>query len=528
MAIIYSYPLDAVPTTADLLLGSSSASGKPTKSFSIASLVGLVNVQGGTGTVTEISTQNSTFINVQGGPITTAGTITASLSATGDPSNTTFLRGDNKWMPASSIGSPDVQIINDNDILTNAVTSIDFTGAGVTTTLLTGDVTTGTVQVKVDGAVALVDSVVGGNGISAAPITGDVILENTGVIAVTAGTNVTLSSTTGDVTVNASNNPGTVQSVVAGNGLQSTGVLTTNPSISLEYAGSNNYISVAQSDDTITLNDIIAYDQASTGDVKTTRLSTIPIGSLPLVQTYITAGDANTVKNEDSITPPLGFTSTASINNVVTLTSAQYAAPFTPDTNTLYVIVTGATTYDVVLTAVTAPAAWGTLNTDYQITGDTGVPITKSGVVGAAYSFSVTVTPLGSKWFSTPVTGNTITGAFVAVASTNVQMTLSGTLSDVYIPPIRATLLVVVNVQTVGGGLTAIIGGSKTGDFVETTTATSLTIGTTDFVTTATAPVGYTWVGGAPTIVNYAQAGAITINGSQTVVTTVTGTLQLT
>ena len=64
MAIIYSYPLDPNPTTADLLLGTSIASGKPTKTFSIASLAALVNAQPTTGTVTNIATANSTFINV--------------------------------------------------------------------------------------------------------------------------------------------------------------------------------------------------------------------------------------------------------------------------------------------------------------------------------------------------------------------------------------------------------------------------------------------------------------------------------
>ena len=41
MAIIYSYPLDANPTTSDLLLGSSSIDGKPTKTFTIGN--GTVN-----------------------------------------------------------------------------------------------------------------------------------------------------------------------------------------------------------------------------------------------------------------------------------------------------------------------------------------------------------------------------------------------------------------------------------------------------------------------------------------------------
>jgi len=49
------------------------------------------------GTVTSVATSNGTFIDVSGGTITTTGTITADLSASGTPSATKFLRGDNAW-----------------------------------------------------------------------------------------------------------------------------------------------------------------------------------------------------------------------------------------------------------------------------------------------------------------------------------------------------------------------------------------------------------------------------------------------
>jgi len=85
MAIIYSYPTDT-PKTTDLLLGSSMSDGKPTKTFTIASLVGLVNAPASPGSVEKVKTASSTFINVVGGDITDSGTITASLSAGGTPS----------------------------------------------------------------------------------------------------------------------------------------------------------------------------------------------------------------------------------------------------------------------------------------------------------------------------------------------------------------------------------------------------------------------------------------------------------
>ena len=61
---------------------------------------------GGSGTVTSVATSNGTFINITGGdptPITTTGTISGDLSATGSASATTFLRGDNVWaVPAGT------------------------------------------------------------------------------------------------------------------------------------------------------------------------------------------------------------------------------------------------------------------------------------------------------------------------------------------------------------------------------------------------------------------------------------------
>ena len=57
-----------------------------------------------TGTVTSVGTSNSTFISGSGGPITGSGSLTYSLSATGTPSSSTYLRGDNTWatLPADN------------------------------------------------------------------------------------------------------------------------------------------------------------------------------------------------------------------------------------------------------------------------------------------------------------------------------------------------------------------------------------------------------------------------------------------
>ena len=169
MAIIYSYPVEATPTTSDLLLGTSIKNdSNPTKTYTIGSLASLVTANSGTGTVTNVATANSTFINITGGPITNSGTLTASLSATGTPSSTTFLRGDNTWAPATSTGSPNIAVLDEGSSITTAVEGINFTGAGVTTSVgSSNDVT-----VNIPSPTSAVSSLIAGTGISVDQATG--------------------------------------------------------------------------------------------------------------------------------------------------------------------------------------------------------------------------------------------------------------------------------------------------------------------------------------------------------------------
>ena len=78
----------------------------------------------------------------------------------------------------------------------------------------------------------------------------------------------------------------------------------------------------------------------------------------------------------------------------------------------------------------------------------------------------------------------------------------------------------VTDIQGPGGdGSGFIIGGDATGATNQTTTASFLTY---SFATTCTAAGGYAFVS-PPTISTQPNTG--TINGSQTIVTTITGTL---
>ncbi len=529
MAIIYSYPIEATPTTSDLLLGTSVADdNKPTKSFTIASLAALVSANAGTGTVTNVATANSTFINMTGGPISTSGTLQASLSASGTPSSSTFLRGDNTWSPATSTGSPNIAVLDEGSTITTAVESLNFTGGGVIMSNSGNDVV-----IDIPAPTSAVSSLIAGTGISVDQATGDVTVTNTGVTSLIAGTNITLSPTSGvgNVTINATNNPGTVQSVIPGNGLQlDSGSLTSDPSIGVEYDGSNNYILVGKASGATpatvaTSDDFIAFNQLSSSNVKTTTLATVPASALTLVEQYINNGDANSIKNTDD-----NYTTTPKVTKIVTLTVAQYASA-TKDANTLYIVIDNADACTETTTNFTIDSSGitgGTAGVDYTLETKVNGVVAASFVSceGESYEVITTATPAAGKYFSTPVTGNTTSGTSGAPGGSPyaVTQTLTGVIADNPTPEIKATLLVVTNIQGPGGdGSGFTITGDDTGATNTTSSATSLAY---SFTTNIAAKAGYTFSAGPTPSSPITTSG--TINGSQTVVTTITGTLELT
>ena len=519
MAIIYSYPIEATPTTSDLLLGTSVADdNKPTKTLTIASLAALVSANAGTGTVTNVATANSTFIDMTGGPISTSGTLQASLSASGTPSNSTFLRGDNTWAPATSTGSPNIAVLDEGTSITTAVESLNFTGGGVTASASGNDVT-----VNIPAPTSAVSSLIAGTGISVDQATGDVTVTNTGVTSLIAGTNITLNPTSGvgNVTINATNNPGTVQSVIPGSGLQlDSGTLTSNPAIGIEYDGSNNYILVGKTSGAApatvpTTDDFIAFNQLASSNVKTSTFGTIPATAMPLIEQYIDDGDANTIKNttDDKTTTP-------KVTKIVTLTDTEYAALTPKDANTLYIAIADATkcTAQTMTLATTNNITGGTAGVEYTLSGDTN-GATAIGCEGEEYSFTTIATPAAGYYFSTPVTGLTVTGD-ITNPGASVAQTLAGVIAANPTPTITATLQVVYDVQ---GGPNPTVTGNDTGD-TQTAAPGSTSLLVNGFSTSATTPPGgYAWKAGSPTVV---QASG-TIYGSQTVVTTVSGTLEL-
>ncbi len=278
MAIIYSYP-SATPTTADVVIGTllSDDSGEnPTKSFSIADIIGLVPAAGTGGTVTSIGLTNTDgFLTIGNSPITTAGNIDIDLyTSGGTPSATTYYRGDGQWavppnatqllytltsvanagnvdvtltpatgaasivklLPGSgvtlgtssnqiTIGASGVATITGSTFINvdvsaplDPILTLSATGTPGVTNYLRGDNTWATIaaggtmnswNIAADtGTAEQVDeaetvTIVGGTGIdTAVAATNTVTVTNSGVTSIVAGTNVTVSGATGDVTIN--------------------------------------------------------------------------------------------------------------------------------------------------------------------------------------------------------------------------------------------------------------------------------------------------------------------------------------
>jgi hypothetical protein len=356
MAQIPSYTTGSLKLS-DYLIGTDVSSENVTRSMPVSDIVASILAAKSIGTVTSISTSNSTYINLAGGPITTTGSLTASLSASGTPSSTTYLRGDGTW---SEPGPTPTDIISQKDgsDLTLDTAQWNFTGTGVSASSINNNV-----NVDIPGLLASVDSVVNGIAITATgttttnPSTGDVTVTNSGAYQIRAGGNVTLTGSatplqySSAVTVSTTANAGTIVSVNQGQGTDVTNN-STNPKLDIDYTGADNFI--LSNPETVSSDDIIAFQDLSASEVKTAKLNTIPTSSLVSVKNTIDSYDNGKVKNIDT------FTNVWKAKEMVTLTISEYNSicPGTDcDANTLYLIVGPGTAYTA------------TLNPTYNITG---------------------------------------------------------------------------------------------------------------------------------------------------------------
>ena len=322
MAIIYSYP-SATPTTSDVVIGTllSDDSGEnPTKSFSIADIIGLVPAAGTGGTVTSIGLTNTDgFLTIGNSPITTAGNIGIDLyTSGGTPSATTYYRGDGQWaVPPNAVAN----VYTLTGIANGANTDITLTDTSAITSFVklipTSPITISTTNNEVtigSSAVTGVTSsdtyLVVNNTAPAAPIlslaVGGTVGDNTNFYrgdgtwqTITAGTMSSWNITAGTGTAEQVDNTETV-TIAGGTGI-TTAVAATN-TVTVTNSGVTSVTATAP---------LVA--SAATGAITLT---------------------SPTAVNNSTDT----YTSVPNVTNIISLTQTEYNAIGSPDANTLYVI----------------------------------------------------------------------------------------------------------------------------------------------------------------------------------------------
>mgnify|MGYP003630615738 CR=1 FL=1 len=499
MSIIYSYPTSQ-PTVDDLLIGTDVADDNATKSFTVQSLVSLINAAAGSGTVTRVEIATDYSLSATGGPITDAGVITMGLSTTGTPSTNTFLGysalGRLEWKtPTVTSG---IGIYSSNILVTNDLSSANFTGAGVT---VASDVN-GNVSVNVPGATNAVESVNAGSGISLNSTTGNIIVTNTGVTGLVEGGGITITTNSaGQATlVVPASASGTVTSVAPGLGLVlSSGDETINPVIGLNYgtvAGAASYVNVA-STGVPTSTDSIPFNDQTDDNVKKVDLGDIPLSALTLVGTAISTADSSNIKNNTDSLPSVN-----KVLNVITLTDAEYTAIGTGNyvAGTLYLTTStsqpqNTVNFTINTSAINATGSCG-FTQSTTVNGSVVNPIAVTGSVGSNYTVATTITPTGSNCsISGGIATQTITGTIPATPTpAAVTQTLAARTISAPAPPGNVNDTLTINTNNITGtqfttSATNPLNGPQGNGF-----------NTSDFSLTATANTGYEFSGGVTTL----------------------------
>ncbi len=253
-----------------------------------------VEMDGSGSGVTTVTTTDGTFIDLTPNSATSgAVTVTADLSATGTPSATKFLRGDNTWAtPAGAY--TDWKLAADSgttqDVIDgNTVNFIGDTNGGILTK----------VDTSVSNAALLFKMDVNDLATITGPATGDFIP----LSDITDG-NATKKATIANIL--ALSPQGTVTSVTAGTGLSQTGTSTVNPTILIDYIGADNAILAATAATPVAA-DTIWFSDSDDSTIKKATISTLPFDNF---SSWTIAGDSG------SSTVGTGQTATIAGNSV--------------------------------------------------------------------------------------------------------------------------------------------------------------------------------------------------------------------
>ncbi len=391
MSIIYSYPTSQ-PALDDLLIGTGVADDNATKSYTVQSLVSLINAESGSGTLTGVTISTDAFLTAVGNPTGPAVAYTIGLAATGTPDATTFLRGDNQWVvPTVSSG---IGVYSSNVLLTNNLSSANFTGDGVSAS----SDQDGNVTITIAGADNAVGSLIQGTGIGLSSSTGNIIVSNTGITGLIKGNNIDISTTaTGQATISVIGlTSGTVTSVGAGAGLVETGTTSIDPILSLEYNTATSYIT--QPETLVPADaDFVPFHSVSGTKVGKVTFGDIQASTLASVESAITDSNVDTIKNDTDLLPSVN-----KVLNVITLTDAEYTAIGAGNyaAGTLYLTTATGQPQNTVNFTIDTSAITFTGSCNYTqsttVNGSVVNPIAITGSVGSTYTVSTTITPTGS------------------------------------------------------------------------------------------------------------------------------------
>jgi len=311
----------ATPVGADTLWFSD-ATDSTIKKALISSFPGF----GADGTVTNVTGVASTFISTSIATATTTPAITVSLSATGTPSASTYLRGDNTWasVPAGYASWSLQGSAGTTEVISTGEIVNFFAGAGITTTA-SNSLGVNYLSIVNTGVLALTAgtnvSITGTNSnltinatdqyqgtvtsitLAAGSGTGTAITSS-GTFTFAGGTGITTSVTGTTVTITASN-LGTVTSVATGTGLTG-GTITGSGTISVNYTGASNIVAAATAATGLAVDSIFIH-KVATGNASKALISGITLNQFGAPTADLSIG-------------------TFKLTNVVNPTSAQDAA----------------------------------------------------------------------------------------------------------------------------------------------------------------------------------------------------------
>jgi hypothetical protein len=438
MSIIYSYPTSQ-PTVDDLLIGTDVADDNATKSFTVQSLVSLINAEAGSGTLTSVTISTDAFLTAIGNPTGPAVAYTIGLAATGTPSATTFLRGDNQWVvPTVSAG---IGVTSNNNPITSDVSNFNFTGAGVVTSLSSQ----GNVNINIEGAINAVESIIASTGIGLSSETGNVIVTNTGITSLVEGGGITIATnSTGQATLTvAAQGGGTVTSVGAGDGLVITNSDATSPIIALDYTGADTYITQPAAAVPLVA-DLIPFHSVTGDTVNKVTFGDIQASTLALVNTSITAANADAItntydKSQQGAAPNDRTIGAPPAVQIVTLSAQEYTdlgneTPSGIVNNFIYLTTAAAVTPNTVNFTVTdgitnTGACSYTITTTLNGSPFGGSNSSVTGAPGTQYTLRSTVSGFGTCSFSAGTVQTIIDTIPTTPSPASVAQVVSGTLS---------------------------------------------------------------------------------------------------